>query len=71
MGEVAKKLPLESILVETDAPYLSPPPFRGKRNEPSYVKYVAEDIARRKDLTFEEVAEATTKNATKLFDIYA
>lgn len=69
VGEVAQKLPLESILVETDAPYLSPPPFRGKRNEPSYVKYIAEDLARRKGVGFEEVAAVTNKNASKLFNI--
>ncbi|MBU0612849.1 TatD family hydrolase [Patescibacteria group bacterium] len=67
--EVAKEIPLEHILVETDAPYLAPDPHRGKRNEPSYVKFVAEKIAELKGISFEEVAETTTQNAKKLFKI--
>ena len=54
--EVAKEIPLDRLLIETDCPYLTPHPFRGKRNEPSYVKYVAEAIAELKGLSFEEVA---------------
>jgi len=69
VGEVAKRLPLESILIETDAPYLSPPPFRGKRNEPLYVKYVAEDIARRKGVSVDNVAAVTFQNTCDLFGI--
>ncbi|HJV30765.1 MAG TPA: TatD family hydrolase [Bacillales bacterium] len=67
--EVAAEIPLDKLLIETDCPYLTPHPFRGKRNEPSYVKLVAEEIAHIKGVTFEEIAEATTKNAKKLFDI--
>ncbi|MFB6469315.1 TatD family hydrolase [Cytobacillus sp. Hz8] len=67
--EVAEAVPLNKLLIETDCPYLAPHPYRGKRNEPSYVKLVAEQIAELKGITFEEVAEATTKNAKKLFGI--
>lgn len=69
VGDVAKKLPLDSILVETDAPYLTPPPYRGKRNEPWYVKFVAEDIAKRRGISFEEMAKATVANARKIFNL--
>ena len=55
--------------METDCPYLSPVPRRGKRNEPSYVKFVAEKIAEIKKISFDEVAEQTTKNAKELFGI--
>ena len=65
--EVAKQTPLDRILVETDAPYLAPVPYRGKTNEPSYVFHVAEEIARLRGLTVEEVAEVTTDNFFKLF----
>ncbi|PJN89221.1 TatD family hydrolase [Bacillus sp. mrc49] len=67
--EVAAAVPLDRLLVETDCPYLAPHPFRGKRNEPSYVKLVAEQIAEIKQLTIEEVSKATTENAKKLFGI--
>lgn len=67
--EVAKEIPLEHLLIETDAPYLAPHPYRGKRNEPSYVPLVAEEIARLKGLDVEEVAKATTENATKFFKL--
>lgn len=67
--EVAKEIPLEHLLIETDCPYLTPHPFRGKRNEPSYVKYVAEAIAELKGISVEEVAWQTTENAKKLFGI--
>ncbi len=65
--DIVKRLPLESILVETDAPYLTPVPFRGKRNEPSYVRYTAQKIAEIKKVPFEKVAEATTENAMRVF----
>lgn len=67
--EVAKKVPFEKLLIETDAPYLAPMPNRGKRNEPGYVKYVAEEIAMQRQLSFEEVAHQTTQNAMKLFKL--
>ncbi len=68
LDEIIKKTPLERILIETDCPYLTPSPTEG-RNEPLYVKYVAEKIAKIKDLTFEEIAKITTKNAKELFKI--
>lgn len=67
--EVAAAIPLEHLLIETDCPYLAPTPYRGKRNEPSYVKLVAEEIAEIKGISYEEVAEQTTINAKKLFGI--
>ena len=67
--EVAKDVPLDKLLIETDCPYLTPHPHRGKRNEPAYVKLVAEQIAELKGLTFDEVAAATTENAKRLFGI--
>ena len=66
--QVVKETPLGKILLETDCPYLAPAPYRGKRNEPAYVKYVAEKIAEIKGIGFEEVAEQTTKNAKELFN---
>ncbi len=69
VAEVAKQVPLEQMLIETDAPYLTPPPYRGKRNEPLYVQYVARSIAESRGITVEELAEQTTKNAKKLFKI--
>lgn len=65
--EVATRVPLDRILVETDAPYLAPMPFRGKTNEPAYVRHVAEEIARLRGLTLGEVATATTDNFFRLF----
>ena len=67
LQEVARALPLEKLLVETDAPYLTPAPDRGKRNEPWRVKYVAEKIAELKGISVEEVARVTTENAKALF----
>lgn len=67
--EVAKHVPLDKLIVETDAPYLTPHPYRGKRNEPAYVKLVAEEIAALREITYEELAEATTVNAERLFKL--
>ncbi len=65
--EVARKAPLDRILVETDSPYLAPVPFRGKQNQPAYVRHVAEAVARLRGLTPEALAEATTCNFFRLF----
>jgi len=67
LREAIAKIPLDSILVETDSPYLTPVPYRGKRNEPAYVRYVACEIAHIKGISSEEVARATTANARRLF----
>ncbi|MEA2572725.1 MAG: TatD DNase family protein [Chloroflexia bacterium] len=67
--EVAAAVPLDMLLVETDCPYLTPEPFRGRRNEPSYVYYTAEAIARIRGVPFEVLAEATTANAARLFGL--
>ena len=67
LKEVAKNVPLERMLIETDSPYLAPAPFRGKLNQPGYVKYVAEHIAELRGISVEEVAKATTENFFRLF----
>ncbi|WP_329602929.1 TatD family hydrolase [Terrilactibacillus tamarindi] len=67
--EVAAKVPINRLLIETDCPYLSPHPFRGKRNEPARVKLVAEKIAELRHITYEELANATMENAQRLFKI--
>lgn len=67
--ETAINIPLEKVLMETDAPYLTPEPFRGKRNEPVYVEHVARKIAELRNISFEKVAEITTANAGKLFNL--
>ncbi|KMK74474.1 TatD family hydrolase [Alkalihalobacillus pseudalcaliphilus] len=66
---VAKEVPLDKLLIETDCPYLAPHPNRGKRNEPAYVELVAKEIAALRELTYEEVASQTRVNAKKLFKI--
>ncbi len=66
---VVKNIPLENIILETDCPYLAPLPFRGKQNEPAYVKYVAEKIAEWKNISFDEVENQTTENAKQLFKL--
>ncbi|MFN5325958.1 MAG: TatD family hydrolase [Bacteroidota bacterium] len=67
LAKLMEGLPLENIVLETDAPYLTPVPFRGKRNEPSYIKYVAAKIAEIKNISIEEVISVTTANAKKIF----
>ncbi len=69
LREIVKLVPMGRLLIETDAPFLAPKDFRGKRNEPMHVKYVAEEVARIKGLSFEEVANMTTENAKKLFKL--
>ena len=69
LQQIAQEIPLEKILIETDSPYLAPVPFRGKINEPSHVRYVAEKIAELKGMKFEEVEKQTFVNAKKLFNI--
>ena len=67
--DVARRVPLDRMLIETDSPYLAPVPFRGKQNEPAYVRYVAEEIARLRDIPLEEVAAATSANFFRLFGV--
>jgi TatD DNase family protein len=65
--EVVRQIPLDSLLIETDAPFLTPVPFRGKRNEPSYVRYTAQKVAELKKVSFEKVAEVTAENALRVY----
>jgi TatD DNase family protein len=67
--QIVKHLPLESLLIETDAPFLAPVPFRGKRNEPSYVRYTAQKVAEIKKVSFEKVGEVTTENALRVYSL--
>ena len=67
LKDVARRVPLERMLVETDSPYLAPVPHRGKPNEPAYVRFVAEHIAELRGTTFEAIAEATSENYYRLF----
>lgn len=67
LKEVARQVPLERLLIETDAPYLAPVPHRGRRNEPAYVRHVAEEIATLKGIALEDVATASNRNFFKLF----
>jgi len=69
LAKLIETLPLDALVLETDAPYLTPVPFRGKRNESSYLTYVAAKIAEIKGLTIEEVALATTNNSKKIFPL--
>ena len=69
IAETVKEIPLERILLETDSPYLTPVPFRGKRNESSYVPYIAQKLSELTGRSIEEVAAVTTENAKKLFSI--
>jgi TatD DNase family protein len=69
LRQVAREAPLERILIETDSPYLTPVPYRGRRNEPAYVRFVAETVAQVKDISFDDVARVTTENVRSLFGI--
>jgi len=69
LPDIAKEIPLERLLVETDSPYLSPEPHRGKKNEPSRVRFVAEKLAEIKKISFEDIAKHTHENASKLFQL--
>ena len=71
LQDVAKRVPLERMLIETDSPYLAPVPHRGKRNEPAFVRHVAETIAALREETVEAVAEATSRNFFRLFGVDA
>ncbi|MCF7924024.1 MAG: TatD family hydrolase [Candidatus Izimaplasma sp.] len=67
--EVAKEVPIEKLLVETDAPYLSPVPYRGKQNQPRNVEFIAKEIAKIRGLSFQELADRTYDNTVKLFNL--
>lgn len=69
LPEIVKAMPMERLLVETDAPYMAPVPMRGKRNEPAYVRFVAEKVAELRGMTLDEVAEKTTENAVQLYGL--
>ena len=69
LKEVAKNIPLDRMLIETDSPYLAPVPFRGKQNQPAFVRHVAEEIARIRAVSVEEIANATTDNFFNLFKL--
>ena len=69
LPEIIKNVPLERLLVETDCPYLTPHPHRGKRNEPAYVKIVAEQVAHLREMELADLAKSTTENTKKLFKI--
>jgi TatD DNase family protein len=67
--EIVSKIPLDSLLIETDAPFLTPEPYRGKRNEPGFIRYTAQKMAEVKKLAFEKVAEVTTENALRVYKL--
>jgi TatD DNase family protein len=69
LKDVARRVPLERLLVETDSPYLAPVPHRGKTNRPAWVRYVAEEVARLREVPFEAIAAATSENFFRLFRI--
>ena len=68
--DVIKYIPLEYIILETDSPYLTPEPYRGKKNEPMYISIIAKRVADIKDLDIKEIERTTTDNARRLFDIW-
>lgn len=67
--DVARRVPLNRLLLETDAPFLAPTPYRGKRNEPGYVTHIAQKIAKLRDVSFEEISYQTSKNVFQLFNL--
>ena len=69
LQDTFKFIPIEKTLIETDSPYLAPVPNRGKKNEPSFVKFTAEKLAQIKDVSSSELIDATTKNFNKLFNL--
>ena len=69
MKDVAREVPLDKLVLETDAPYLTPVPYRGKENKPAYVRYVAEEISRLRDISLDEIIDITTTNAEEFFKI--
>ena len=69
LDKIVEELPLESLLLETDGPYLAPTPFRGKRNEPAYLQLIAAKVAEIKKIAVDELAEVTSENARKLFKL--
>jgi TatD DNase family protein len=69
LPEVVLHAPLENLVLETDAPYLTPVPFRGKRNESSYITYIAEALQRIKSISLEEIAGVTTQNVLRIFSL--
>lgn len=69
LKDIATRVPLERILIETDSPYLAPVPHRGKTNQPAFVKHIAEEIAALRGISLDQVAEATTRNFFKLFKV--
>jgi TatD DNase family protein len=68
--QLIRKVPLDKIMIETDTPYMTPEPYRGHRNEPALVYYVAKHIAEVREMPIEKVAKVTTENAKKLFDLH-
>jgi len=69
MKDVAREVPLDKLVLETDSPYLTPVPYRGKPNKPAYVRYVAEEIAKIREMPLEELINVTTENAERFFKI--
>lgn len=70
LKEVAADIPMDRLLIETDSPYLTPPPYRGKRNDPSNVLLVAEELARIKNMDVQELIDITRENAMKIYQIH-
>ena len=69
LKEVARNIPLDKIFIETDSPYLTPEPYRGRRNDPSKVRYVAEELSKLRAISVDKIAEITMNNAIEFFDI--